>query len=132
MATLGIDPDKVCQIIVEARALNAREDVLEDEEEGSNPIDDEMLEVLEEPEGEDAVYEELKQFIEALNEEEQIELVALAWLGRGSFSIEEWEDAKAEAQRAHNDRTADYLLGMPMLADYLAEGLAAFGISCED
>lgn len=129
---LTIDPDKVCQIIVEARALDAREDVLEDEEEGSNPIDSGMVEVLEEPEGEDAVYEELKQFIEALNEDEQIELVALAWLGRGSFAIEEWEDAKAEARRAHNDRTAEYLLGMPLLADYLAEGLAAFGISCEE
>jgi hypothetical protein len=128
---LTIDPDKVCQIIVEARALNAREDLLE-EEEGSNAIDSDMLEALEEPEGEDAVYEELRQFIESLNEDEQIELVALAWVGRGSFSVEEWEEAKAEAQRAHNDRTADYLLGMPLLADYLAEGLAAFGKSCEE
>jgi hypothetical protein len=128
---LTIDPDKVCQIIVEARALDAREDAL-DEEEGSNPVDGNMMEALEEPEGEDAVYEELRQFIESLNEDEQIELVALAWVGRGSFSVEEWEDAKAEAQRAHNDRTADYLLGMPLLADYLAEGLAAFGKSCED
>ncbi len=128
---LTIDPDKVCQIIVEARALDAREDAL-DEEEGSNPVDGNMMEALEEPEGEDAVYEELKQFIESLNEDEQIELVALAWVGRGSFSVEEWEDAKAEAQRAHNDRTADYLLGMPLLADYLAEGLAAFGKSCEE
>jgi hypothetical protein len=128
---LTIDPDKVCQIIVEARALDAREDAL-DEEEGSNPVDGNMMEALEEPEGEDAVYEELRQFIESLNEDEQIELVALAWVGRGSFSVEEWEDAKAEAQRAHNDRTADYLLGMPLLADYLAEGLAAFGMSCED
>lgn len=128
---LTIDPDKVCQIIVEARALSAREDVLE-EEEGSNAIDSDMMEALEEPEGEDAVYEELRQFIESLNEDEQVELVALAWIGRGSFSVEEWEEAKAEAQRAHNDRTADYLLGMPLLADYLAEGLAAFGKSCEE
>lgn len=129
---LTIDPDKVCQIIVEARALDAREDVLEDEEEGSNPIDGNMMEVLEEPEQEDPVHEELRQFIQSLNEDEQIELVALAWLGRGSYSLEEWEDAKAEAARAHNDRTAEYLLGMPLLSDYLAEGLAAFGISCEE
>lgn len=127
---LTIDPDKVCHIIIEAKALDAREDVGETDE-GSNPIDENMREVLEESE-DDPIYEELKQFIEALNEDEQIELVALAWLGRGTFSVEEWDDAKAEAQRAHNDRTAEYLLGMPMLADYLAEGLAAFGKSCED
>ena len=43
----------------------------------------------------------------------------------------EWKDAIAEARRAHNKRTAEYLLGLPMLGDYLEEGLAAFGESCE-
>jgi hypothetical protein len=66
-----------------------------------------------------------------LNEDEQVELVALAWLGRGSYAVDEWEDAKNEAADAHNDRTAQYLMGMPLLADYLEEGLSGLGHSCD-
>ncbi len=127
---LTIDPSKVCFVIVKARELDAKEAPVE-EDYASDPIDEDMREVLADFE-DDPVYEELKAFIDAMNEDEQIELVALAWIGRGTFSPEEWEEAKAEAARAHNDRTAEYLLGMPLLADYLAEGLAAFGHSCEE
>jgi DNA-directed RNA polymerase specialized sigma24 family protein len=80
---------------------------------------------------EDNTEDELAAMISTLNEDEQIELVALAWLGRGSYSVEEWADAVSEATRAHNDRTAQYLMGMPLLADYLEEGLAAFELSCD-
>ncbi len=127
---LTIDPSKVCFVIVRAREFDAKEAPVE-EDYGSNPADEEMREVLEEFD-DDPTYEELREFINTLNEDEQIELVALAWVGRGSFAPDEWEEAKAEARRAHNDRTAEYLLGMPLLADYLAEGLAAFGHSCEE
>ncbi len=125
-----IDLDKVCWIILKAREFDAKTAPVE-EEPGSNPLDEDMREVLEDY-PEDVVEEELKTFINDLNEDEQIQLVALAWVGRGSFSAEEWAEAVAEARRAHNDRTAEYLLGMPLLADYLEEGLAAFGLSCVD
>ncbi len=127
---LTLDPSKVCFVIVKARELDAKEAPVE-EDYASDPPDEDMREVLADFE-DDPVYEELKAFIDAMNEDEQIELVALAWVGRGTFAPEEWEDAKAEAARAHNERTAEYLLGMPLLADYLAEGLAAFGHSCEE
>ncbi|MCL6608505.1 MAG: DUF3775 domain-containing protein [Geminicoccaceae bacterium] len=125
-----IDLDKVCWVILKAREFDAKTAPVE-EEPGSNPIDEDMREVLE-AYPEDTVEEELKAFIDSLNEDEQVELVALAWVGRGSFSAEEWPEAVAEARRAHNDRTAEYLLGMPMLSDYLEEGLAAFGRSCAE
>lgn len=125
-----IDPDKVCWIILKAREFDAKTAPVE-EEPGSNPADEDMREVLE-AYPEDVVEEELRAFIDGLNEDEQIELVALAWVGRGSFSAEEWPAAVAEARRAHNDRTADYLLGLPLLSDYLLEGLNAFGLSCEE
>jgi hypothetical protein len=70
-------------------------------------------------------------FIGALSEDEQIELVALAWLGRGDGTIEDWSDLRAQAASAHNRRTAQYLLGLPLLADHLEEGLSLFGRSCE-
>lgn len=75
---------------------------------------------------------ELTEIIRGLNEDEQIDLVALAWLGRGDGSLEEWDELRAEAARAHNDRTAEYLLGMPILCDYLAEALSQLGHSAEE
>ena len=75
---------------------------------------------------------ELSGFIRGLNIDEQIDLVALTWLGRGDGDLENWRDLRAEAARAHNKRTASYLIGTPMLADYLEEALSQFGKSAED
>lgn len=127
---LSIDPDKVCHIIVKARALDAKTEVVEDDP-ASNMAEDEMLEVLEDY-GDDATREEVEAFIDALNVDERYALVALAWIGRGSFTKEEWHEALREARHAHNDRTAEYLLGMPLLGDYLADGLAEFGHTCDE
>ncbi|HTP92176.1 MAG TPA: DUF3775 domain-containing protein, partial [Xanthobacteraceae bacterium] len=52
--------------------------------------------------------------------------------GRGDGTIEDWDELRAEAARAHNKRTASYLLGMPLLPDYLEEGLSQFGLSCSE
>lgn len=126
---LAISPDKVCFIIVKAREFDAK-DVLTDADSGSNPADDSMLDVLEDH-GDDPVQAELTGAINDLNDDEQVDLVALTWLGRGDDGIENWRAIHAEARRAHNKRTASYLLGMPRLADHLEEGLAQFGMSCE-
>jgi hypothetical protein len=67
-----------------------------------------------------------------MSEDEQIDLVALAWVGRDDNTIAEWDELRAEAARAHNERTADYLLGKPMLADQLEDALAQLGLSCEE
>jgi len=56
--------------------------------------------------------------------------VALAWIGRGTGTIDEWQNLRAEAAREHNSRIARYLLGLPLLGDYLEEGLSEFGRSC--
>jgi len=127
---LGINPDKVCTVIFKARAFDAKEEQ-SDPDSGSDATDDNMVDVLEES-ADDATEQELTEFIRSLDEEEQVALVALAWVGRGTYEAAEWDDAVAEARRAHNKRTAEYLLGLPMLGDYLEEGLAAMGESCED
>jgi hypothetical protein len=57
---------------------------------------------------------------------------AVAWLGRSDDTLDDWDELRAEAARQHNNRTASYLLGMPLLPDFLAEGLAKFELSCED
>ena len=126
---LAINPDKVCFIVAKARMFDVKE-LVSDPDSGSNATDDGMTDVLEDL-PDDATYQELTAFIRALDEDEQINLVALAWLGRGTYGIEEWPDALNEARAQHNRRTAEYLTKLPLLGDYLEEGLAAFGENCD-
>jgi hypothetical protein len=127
---LSISPEKVCFIVVKAREFDVK-DVLTDEDDASNAADDGMVQVLEDH-PDDLVVQELTSFIAAMNEDEQVDLVTLAWLGRGDGDPGDWDELRAEAVRAHNKHTARYLLGMPLLSDYLEEALAHFNLSCED
>jgi len=72
------------------------------------------------------VREELVGAIRDLNDDERMRLVALAWLGRGTYDLGEWKDAVATAKLEHSRRTAEYLLTLPLLGDYLEDGLAIF------
>ena len=123
-ASLNLPLDKVSFIILKAREYDAKEGE-SDPDEGSNPIDDGQTDVLTDN-GEDPVREELLGAIRSLNEDERMRLVALAWVGRGTYSKEEWREAIETARSEHSRRTAEYLLGMPLLGDYLEDGLAAF------
>jgi hypothetical protein len=128
--TLSISPEKVCFFIVKAREFDVK-DVVTDPDSGSNPSDDAMISVLEDHR-DDPTYQELRSYIDALTEDEQVDLVTLTWLGRGDGTIDEWDNLRQEAARLHNRRTAAYLLAKPMLADHLEEALSQFGCSCED
>jgi hypothetical protein len=127
---LSISPEKICFVVVKAREFAAK-DIVTDPEDSSHASDDGMISVLEDHR-DDPVVQELRGFINALTEDEQVDLVALTWLGRGDGDIEDWNALRAEASRAHNNRTASYLPGMPQLADFLEDGLAAVGGSCEE
>jgi len=128
--TLTISSESVCFIIVKAREFDVQ-DVETDPDSGSNPSDDKMVSVLE-AHPDDPTRRELVEFITALSDEEQTDLVALMWLGRGDGTLEDWLDLRDEAERQHNNRTAAYLLGEPLLADHLEEGLSQFGFSCAE
>lgn len=127
---LTIPLEKICFIIAKARQFDAK-DVVTDPDPGSNESDDDMRSILEDH-ADDPVRAELSSAIWALNEDEQIDLVTLAWLGRDEGEVESWDDLRDEAARVHNDRTGRYLLGIPLLADYLEEAVAKFGLSCGD
>lgn len=75
---------------------------------------------------------ELRGFLDRLTEEELTSLVAVMWIGRGSFEAEELEDAIATAREEATTPTADYLLGTPHLSDNLEAGLEALGISASE
>src|SRR5271169_1807101 len=121
MPNLSISPEKVFFIIAKSRQA---EDSAAGFERDADSGDDQ-------PEDHSARTDsaELSGFIRDLNEDEQIDLVTLMWLGRGDGEIDNWRELRAEASRAHNNRTASYLIGTPMLADYLEEALSEFGLS---
>lgn len=127
---LAVSSAKVAAILAKARQFDVK-DVVTDPNSGSNASDDAMLSVLEDH-ADDPVRSELTAIVRGMNEDEQIDLVALAWLGRGDGELGDWNDLRAEAAHAHNRRTAEYLLGMPLLSDYLEEALAQFGHSPEE
>jgi len=126
---ISISDEKLCFIIEKAREFDVK-DVVTDPDSGSNPADDAMIAVLEDHR-DDPVVQELVAVIKSMSVDEQIDLVALTWLGRGDGGVEDWSELRAEAARAHNRHTAGYLLGIPLLADYLEEAASLFGIECE-
>ncbi len=127
---LEIPLEKVCYLVAKAHQFDAKVEPVEPDP-GSNPSDDHMLEVLADY-PDDPVDEEIKAFIDGLNVDERTDLVALMWLGREGLSADDWQEVRTQAYQARNDHTAEYVMGTPLLADYLQEGLAALGLSCED
>jgi hypothetical protein len=127
MAGLEISTDKIGFIILKAREIAAKVAAWDD-----GATSDHDAESILEDFSDDATQAELREFIRDLNEDEQASLVALAWIGRGSFGPEELDEAIATARSERTNRTEDYLLGMPLLPDYLEEALDRLGYSIED
>lgn len=121
--------ESVCRIIVKAREFGAKEAGGEADS-GSSAIDDGFRGVLSNSR-EDPVYEELRTFIDGLDIDDQCDLVALMWIGRGDFEAGDWQEAVRLAAEERTGKTSTYLLETPLLPDYLAEGLSQFGMSCE-
>jgi len=120
---LDLNPETVFFIIGKAHELQSPEP----EESDEAPDPDDFVDTAVRPAPSDPIHEELRATIDDLEPDQQISLVALMWVGRGDYSLEEWEDALRHARESWNEHTADYLIGTPMLADYLSEGLEQFG-----
>jgi hypothetical protein len=130
LPALAISPEKVCFIVLKVRHFDVK-DAPTVSDEGSDPPDEEMRSVLEDR-PDDPVRQELAAFISALNFDEQADLVTLMWMGRGDGTLDDWYELRDTACSEHSNRTARYLLGTPLLADFLAEGLAQFSLTCEE
>jgi Protein of unknown function (DUF3775) len=130
MPTLRISPEKVCFVVVKARELDVKV-APEWMDDGSNPTDDQMAQILEDY-ADDATLDELRSYLQALNDEELEDLLALTWLGRGDYTLSDWDDLMTEVRDVRDYRTVDYLIGTPLLADYLENGLSEFGLSCAE
>jgi hypothetical protein len=131
MPELSISAEKVAFLIEKAREFDVKE-AASDPDSGSNATDDDMIDVLMDS-GKDPVVREITGFIRALTEDEQVDLITLMRLGRGDGGIDDWDDLRGEAADQRVGRsTARYLLGEPMLGDFLADGLDAFGVDWTD
>lgn len=132
---LTISTDTVCFILDKLREYDALDMFAEPADETSPLEGEDLDETLEEPvhEFEKApVLQELAVFIGDLPEDEQVDLVALAWLGRDDNTAADWPVVREEAAQHHGARTVDYLLGTTLVANFIEEGLALLGRSCED
>jgi hypothetical protein len=130
MPELELNSDTVCFLIDKAREFHAKEEVVIPDTPGS-PTEDWALQVLADH-FDDATYQEFRATVNDLEPDQQQQLVALLWLGRGDYDTAEWDEALAEARRSWTPRTADYLIAHPLLADHLEDALEQLGYSCED
>jgi Protein of unknown function (DUF3775) len=125
---LTISPEQAFFIIVKAREFDEQVEST-DADSGSNPADDREVDVLEE-DADNPVQQELEEALDALNVDEQLDLIALTWLGRGEYSS--FAEAREEASDMRDKHITEYLIGTPELGDFLKEGLAQLGYSLED
>lgn len=127
MAGLEISPTKVGFVILKVREYGAKVGAWDD-----SATSDRDAESILEDFADDSTVAELKEFIHDLNDDEKVSLVALAWIGRGTFGPEELDEAMDTARAERSNRTEDYLLGIPLLSDYLEDALDKLGYSVED
>lgn len=122
--------DAICRIIVRARELEAQVPSENDEDDPDN-VDDEDEGALSVLEDDDTVTEELRGALDDLADDQMPEVLALFWVGQGTYDATEWDDALAEAAEYSSSDAIDELLDMPMLAASLEAGLSAFDKSCD-
>jgi hypothetical protein len=127
---LQINLDKVCFVAVEAREFQAQEET--PDEDVVAPAEGEEFHSVLLADLDDPTYGELVGFIDNLNVDEQAELVALAWIGRGDYVAAELGQAAKDAADRHTGSTGKYLLGIPLLPDYLEDALSQLGYSCDE
>ncbi len=125
---LTVALESVCRIIQRAREYEALIPET-DPDEGSNASDDGMLDAIED-DGDNPSEAELRAIVDDLAEDEQVEVIALALVGRGTFDASEWPDA-LEAANEEIGAITEWMLEQPTLSTDLESGLAAFDLSCD-
>ena len=129
--------ETLCRLILRAREMEAQVPAQDPDEDADNVDDldddegeDQALSVLED-ELNSGVEEEMRATLDDLADDQLAETLALAWVGRGTYDVSEWEEAFAEASDIDPESAIDELMDMPLLASHLDAGLAAFDYSCD-
>jgi len=122
--------DMLCRIILRAREYEAQVPTDFDGGEAPENIDGddgEAMAVLDDAVN-NSVEEELTAAFDDLAEDQLAEVLALCWVGQGTYDASDWDEALEEAGEENNP--VDELLNMPMLASVLEAGMATFELSC--
>jgi hypothetical protein len=127
---LTIRPETAFFILLKAREFDEKVEQT-DPDSGSNPSDDNGIDVLEDS-PDDATFDELSGAIDALSDDELCDLIALIWVGRGDFALTEWDDARTSAADITRERAPRYVAAQPTVSDDLEEALSQFGYSLAD
>jgi hypothetical protein len=127
---LAITPDAAFAILLKARQFDVKV-AQTDPDSGSNPSDDNSVDVLEFGPS-DNTRIELVTAIHDLNDDEQTDLLALIFLGRGDFALVEWIQAKQAAKQNGRKHIAKFFSEIPLVSDYLEEGLSLFDEPLQD
>jgi hypothetical protein len=122
--------ETICRLIVRAREMEAQVPAIETEEDDDPTDSDDEFAVLED-EANEAVEEEMFALLDDLGDDQVQEVLALAWVGRGTYDPSEWDEALEAAADPDSEEPVDQLLDMPTLAAYLDAGLAAFEMNCD-
>jgi len=128
---LVISLERLGFIIAKAREFDAEVPVDPDAASGSDGPDDGEREVLLDT-PDNPTEQELRDALDGLSILERQEVLALMWLGRGDYDAENWREALQQSGETMTANFTDYLLGTPLLGDYLEEGAVALGLSLED
>ena len=123
---LQISPRRVAHIIIRAREIDTKVGTWD--QTGGNADADSILEARRG----DATEAELRAFIRRMNDDEKATLVAIMWIGRDTFDAQELEEAVQTAREEATTPTESYLLGVPLLADYLEAGMEKLGFDVTD
>lgn len=125
-----------CYIIAQARAFDSEMGaalLMMEDDDGPRDLDDALYATGRKEIAEDSPYDDLLAALRLLHEEQLHEVVALMWVGRGDYDRYSWRDALEAARDLSDERDMDvYLVGTPMLADLLEEGLTQLGHDCGD
>jgi hypothetical protein len=127
---LTLSPDTACYIIAKAREFDVKTPSTDPEADALD--DDDIAAAALEDRPSDPVEDELRAIIADLPVDARVDLVALMWLGRDGAGPEDWTGLRETAERRDTGDAADYLLGTPLLSDYLSAGLSMAGHDCAD
>jgi hypothetical protein len=122
---LNLDTETIRDLLDKIRQFQAKEEVSFPEE----TDDMDSMYVLADYQ-DDAVYQEVVEYVNNLRPDQQASLVALMYLGRGDY--DEWHDAMTFAQEELPEHTGEYLLSRPSAADDIERGLNILDISCQE
>ncbi|WP_395648316.1 DUF3775 domain-containing protein [Terricaulis sp.] len=121
-----LDRETLAYIVLKAKAF----DMLtpsDSEDDASDAADDRFVDAIED-EADNPAARELKVAIASLDVDAKASLVALTWLGRGDYEASDWTEALAAARERAQGPTSRYLMGIPLLGDYLEDGAEKLGV----